>query len=155
MNFGEIDPGWLWLIGAAILAILELALPGIFLVWISAAAVLTGLVTFAFDLGLSVQLVLFGVFSVGSVLAGRYIYQRSLHASSDPLLNERAARLIGQTVTVVNAIEGGEGRVKVGDGIWPARGADSPEGARVRIAGVEGSRLRVIPVEPSPGPGDA
>lgn len=152
MNFGDIDPAWLWLIGAALLAVLELAVPGVFLVWVAAAAVLTGLATFVFGLSLPFQLVLFGFFAIASVLAGRRIYERQAHTTTDPLLNDRAGRLIGQTVTVVNAIENGEGRVKVGDGIWPARGTDAPAGARVRITGTEGACLLVTPAEALPAP---
>lgn len=151
MNLGDLDIGWFWLAGAALLAILELAIPGIFLVWLAAAAGLTGLASFAFGLTLPFQLVLFGLFSIGSVLVGRTVYQRTPQTSTDPHLNDRAARLIGRTVTVANAIEGGEGRVKVGDGIWTARGPDAPVGARVRITGAQGSWLLVTPVEASPG----
>ena len=150
MNFGDIHPAWLWLIGAALLAMFELGAPGIFLVWLAAAAVMTGLATFAFGLDLPYQLVLFGLFSIASVLVGRRVYERTPHTSTDPLLNDRAARLIGQTVIVANAIQGGEGRVKVGDSVWAARGPDAPEGARVRITGTEGSCLRVVPAEVLP-----
>lgn len=150
MTVGGIDIAWLWLIAAALMAILELAVPGVFLVWLAAAAVLTGLATFAFGVTLPFQLVLFGLFSIASVLVGRRIYEGTPHTTSDPLLNDRAARLVGQTVTVVNAIEGGQGRVRVGDGIWTARGADAPVGAHVRITGTEGSCLRVVPTEVLP-----
>jgi membrane protein implicated in regulation of membrane protease activity len=68
--------------------------------------------------------------------------------SADPLLNDRAARLIGETVLVVEPIIGGEGRVKVGDGVWTARGPDSAAGVRVRIASVQGA---VLHVESLPG----
>ena len=45
------------------------------------------------------------------------------HVSKHPaLLNDRTAQLIGQVVTVVVAIENGEGRVRVGDSEWSARG---------------------------------
>ena len=33
--------------------------------------------------------------------------------SSDPLMNNRAGRLVGQTALVTKAIEGGEGRVRI------------------------------------------
>jgi len=49
----------------------------------------------------------------------------------------------GQTVTVVEAIAGGEGRVKVGDSVWSAVGADAEVGARVRVIASEGTVLRV------------
>jgi inner membrane protein len=54
--------------------------------------------------------------------------------------------MIGETVTVVDSIEGGRGRVKVGDGVWPARGPDAPAGVLVRITGADASVLTVEPV---------
>jgi membrane protein implicated in regulation of membrane protease activity len=147
VNLFELDPAWLWLGVGALLAIAELLVPGVFLVWIAAAAFLTGIATFAMNLIFPVQLVVFALFSVATVLIGRKVYERSSHATSDPLLNDRAARLVGQVVTVVAAIDSGEGRVKVGDTIWLARGPDAPAGTHVRITGAEGSCLTVIPVE--------
>ena len=58
-------------------------------------------------------------------MVGRRHYERNPVPSSDPLLNDRTARLIGQKVTVVEAIENGEGRVRVGDSVWAARGPDA------------------------------
>src|SRR5690606_18999023 len=99
-----------------------------------------------FDLPLAFQLLLFALFSLGSVYAGRRWYIRHPVESSDPLLNDRAARLIGQTVVVVTAIENGTGRVKIGDSVWNARGPDCEEGARVRVIGSDGSCLNVEPM---------
>ena len=154
MSFGDIDPAWYWLIGAALLAITELAVPGVFLVWLAAAALLTGLATLATGVDLPAQLVMFGVSAIAMVLIGRQAYGRMAHVSSDPLLNDRAARLVGQIVTVVSPIVNGEGRIKVGDGVWTARGPDAPEGAQVRITGTQGGCLSVSPVEALQGPGE-
>lgn len=150
MTFADVDPAWYWLIGAGLLAVTELAVPGVFLVWVAGAALLTGLVTLVTGIGFPAQLVLFGIASIAMVVLGRQAYSRMAHSSSDPLLNDRAARLVGQVVTVAVAIEGGEGRVKVGDGIWPAQGHDAPEGARVRITGTRGSCLLVTPADALP-----
>jgi len=99
------------------------------------------------------QLLLFALLSVGCVLLGRR-YAGASVGSSDPMLNDRAARLIGETVLVVEPIRDGRGRVKVGDGVWPARGADAEAGARVRVTGADGTCLRVEPLalEPLPRP---
>jgi inner membrane protein len=104
MSFDGLDPAWAWLIVAALLAIAELAAPGIFLVWLAAAAALTGLTTFLLPLDLPFQLLLFGLYSIAAVLVGRRLYERSAD-EGDPLLNDRTARLIGETVLVVAAIE--------------------------------------------------
>jgi membrane protein implicated in regulation of membrane protease activity len=155
MNFTDIDPAWYWLIAAALLAITELAVPGVFLVWIAGAALLTGLATILTGIGLPAQFVLFGVSAIAMVVLGRQAYARMDHRTDDPLLNDRGARLIGQTVTVVAAIENGEGRVKVGDGVWSARGADAPEGARVRVTGIQGGYLLVAPADALPAPSNS
>ena len=141
----EMEPHWLWLIAAAALGIAELIFPGIFLIWIAAAAAGTGFLTLLFGVGAAFQFALFALLSIGSVYAGRRWYAAHPVATSDPLLNDRAARLVGRTVTVVAAIEHGEGRVKVGDSVWNCRGPDCAVGTRVRISGAQGTCLVVEP----------
>jgi inner membrane protein len=51
-------------------------------------------------------------------------------------------------VLVVTAIENGEGRVKVGDSVWVARGPDASAGSRVRVVGAQGACLTVQPSAP-------
>ena len=143
MSLYGLDAHWFWLIGAALLGILEVFIPGIFLAWLSAAAVLTGILVALLPLSLPFQFALFGLFAMAAVFGGRRHYERNPVPSSDPMLNERTARLIGQKVLVVTAIEGGEGRVKVGDGVWTARGPDAPAGARVTVTGADGNCLTV------------
>jgi inner membrane protein len=139
-------PHWWWLIAAALLAILEIFLPGIFLVWIASAAAITGVVLVFFPLSFPLQAVLFAILAFAAVFAGRAYYARNPVPTSDPNLNERAARLIGRTVTVESAIENGRGRVNVGDGVWNARGPDAPAGASVTIVAADGTCLTVEPV---------
>lgn len=143
MNLGGLDAHWWWLLGAALLGILEIFLPGIFLVWMAAAAGITGILVALLPLPLPFQLAIFALLALAAVYSGRRYYDRNPVASSDPLLNDRTARLIGATVTVVTAIENGEGRVKVGDGVWTARGPDAPAGTPMRVSGADGTCLRV------------
>jgi membrane protein implicated in regulation of membrane protease activity len=143
VNGLDLEPQWLWLIAAALLGIAELIVPGVFLIWIAAAAAATGLVTLATGVPLPFQFALFALFSIGSVYAGRRWYSSNPVPSSDPLLNDRSARLIGRTGTVVSPIRNGEGRVKVGDSVWSCRGDDCDEGARVRVIGADGTCLTV------------
>ena len=140
-----IEVHWLWLIGAALLAVGEILAPGVFMIFLAAAAALTGVAAWA-GLPLIFQLALFPILALGSVHVGRRWYSRHPVESSDPLLNDRLARYVGETVVVVAAIENGHGRVKLGDTIWPVRGEDAPTGAKVRIVGAEGGCLRVEPL---------
>ena len=148
MSFGFLDglaPYWWWLTAGVALGILELLAPGFFLVWIGAAAVATGVVVALIPLPLEYQLGLFVVFAFAAVFAGRLYYARNPVPTSDPHLNARASRLIGQTVVVDSAIENGKGRVLVGDGVWNARGPDVPAGASVVIVSADGTCLTVEP----------
>lgn len=148
----DLDPHWMWLLAAILLAIAELIVPGVFLIWLAAAAAVTGLVTLAFGIAPAFQFGIFALVSIAAVYFGRRWYLRNPMPSADPMLNNRGERLKGRTVTVVAAITHGEGRVKVGDGVWSCRGADAPEGAQVRITGVEGNCLAVEPVRAIEGP---
>jgi membrane protein implicated in regulation of membrane protease activity len=136
-------PQWWWLIAAVALGILELLAPGFFLVWMGAAAAVTGVVVALVPMPLAWQLGLFVLLAFAAVLAGRYYYARNPVPSADPNLNARASRLIGRIVTVESAIENGAGRVRVGDGVWNARGPDTPAGASVVIVAADGTSLTV------------
>ena len=146
------NAGVLWLIAAVLLAITELLVPGVYLVFFAVAAAITGAIALLFpELSVGGQLVGFTAWSLAAVLIGRRWYRDFPVSTSDPLLNDRIARLIGETVTVVEAIEGGRGRVRVGDGEWPAQGPDQPVGARVRVTGGGAGTLIVeaVPILPA------
>ena len=153
MNGFDLEPHWIWLLGAIALGIAELIVPGVFLIWLAAAAAATGLLTLAFGIDLPFQFATFALLAIAAVYSGRRWYVNNPMPSADPLLNDRAARLVGRTVVVVAAIENGEGRVKVGDSVWSCRGADCAEGSRVRIIGADGSCLKVEPLREIEGPG--
>jgi membrane protein implicated in regulation of membrane protease activity len=141
--FNDLEAGWLWAIGGILLLILEMFAPGVFLIFIGAAAIATGAFTLLFDLELPAQLALFAIYSVLATMAGRRVYANKEENSSDPLLNDRSARLVGRIVTAVEPIDDHGGRVRVGDGEWSARGGPAKPGERVRITGIDGNCLRV------------
>ena len=141
----NLQPGWLWMIGGILLLIAEVIAPGFFLVFIGAAALATGAFTLLFDLGLPAQLTLFAIYAVVAVMFGRKAYANRTTDSSDPLLNDRGARMIGKSVTVIEPVDEHSGRVRVGDREWSARGGPGRPGERVRITGVEGNCLIVEP----------
>ncbi|HST35319.1 MAG TPA: NfeD family protein, partial [Allosphingosinicella sp.] len=60
MSFFEtLAAHWWWLLGAALLGILEIFLPGIFLVWIAAAAGVTGVIVAISGIAFPYQLGIF------------------------------------------------------------------------------------------------
>ena len=141
----DLEPGWLWMIGGILLLIAEVIAPGFFLVFIGAAALATGAFTLLFGLGLPAQLTLFTIYALVAVMIGRRMYANAATESSDPLLNDRSARLVGKSVTVIEAVDEHSGRVRLGDSEWSARGGPGRPGERVRITGVDGNCLLVEP----------
>ena len=141
--FDDIGPGWLWMIGGVLLLATEILVPGVFLVWIGIAAIVTGLFALLFGIGVAGQLGLFALYAVVAVMAGRRFYAVKTADSVDPLLNNPGVRLVGRRVTVVQAVDEDSGRVRVGDSEWSARGGPAAPGERVRITGVEGNCLIV------------
>lgn len=142
---GDLEPGWLWLIGGVLLLIAEIVAPGFFLVFVGGAAIATGLFVLLFDLGLAPALALFALYTALAVMIGRKVYANVPVSSTDPHLNDRSARLIGRSVLVVEAVDEHGGRVRVGDSEWTARGGPAGPGSRVHITAVEGNCLLVEP----------
>ena len=138
-----LDPRWGWLALGMILAIAEIAIPGVFLIWLAGAALVTGLLTFVLPIGLPVQIGVFAVLAIGSVFLGKRWIAAHPVVGADPLMNDRTGRLVGQTVVVTTAIVGGSGKVRQGDGEWLARGPDAEPGTRMRVSGAQGTVLLV------------
>ena len=141
----NLEPGWLWLIGGVLLLIAEVIAPGFFLVFIGAAAIATGVFTLLFDLGTA------GAARPVRPLRSHRGHDRPARStrmqhvdSTDPLLNDRAARLIGKSGDRRRTRSTSmTGRVRVGDSEWSARGGPAAAGERVRITGVDGNCLTV------------
>ena len=68
---------------------MEIFVPGVFLVWMAAAAAVTGLLVAFLPLALPFQLALFALLAMAAVYGGRRHYERNPVPSSDPLLNDR------------------------------------------------------------------
>jgi membrane protein implicated in regulation of membrane protease activity len=153
MSLSHIDPEWLWLIGGIVLLIAEVIAPGFFLMVIGAAAIATGLLSLLLPVSVQLQFAIFAILAIVIVrVGGRRAYASKFDYSTDPLLNNRAGRLLGTVVTVVQPVDANGGRVKVGDGEWSARGAPAGVGERVRIVDIEGNCLKVEPEHKLPPP---
>ncbi|MCW2387835.1 membrane protein implicated in regulation of membrane protease activity [Sphingobium sp. B11D3B] len=142
-------PSILWGVFAVILAGAEIIVPGVFLIWLGVAAALTAGLSLVLPINPAFQLLAFAIFTAISVSGGRLWYLARPVASQDPMLNDRAARLVGRELLVVEPINHGVGRVKVDDGSWTATGPDADPGSYVRVTGTKGAALIVEPL-PTP-----
>ena len=147
----EVDAGfnfWSWLIFGVILMVAELFLPGVFIVWIGLASVISGIIFCIFsDLTLSYQLLIFAILSVMSVVLGWYVYGQVLTKSSRKdykTLNNGAQSFIGNEYTLLEDVVNNRSKVKVGDTVWLVQANDDlKQGTKVVVEGVDGVILRV------------
>jgi len=144
--FEGIHPSILWGIFALVLAATEILVPGVFLIWLGVAAALTAGLTLLLPIGSHFQLLAFAIFTALSVAGGRLWYLARPVEPDDPFLNDRAARLIGRELLVIEPINHGVGRVRVDDGSWTATGPDTDAGSYVLVTGLKGAALIVEPL---------
>lgn len=138
-----LSPAELWLIGGALLIVAEIIAPGFFLIWVGAAAVITGGATWVLGLSPDITFMVFAIVAVALVVSARTWLPYNAGSNPEPMLNQRAARLVGQTVRVEEPISAASGRVQVGDGAWSAKGCDAAVGTLVKITGTDGNILIV------------
>jgi membrane protein implicated in regulation of membrane protease activity len=138
-----LEDHWLWMIFGTVLGIAEMLVPGVFLIWIGAAALLTGGLALLLPISAITQFLIFAAASIAAIYAGRRYLARNPIASADPLLNDKGARLVGSIVTAVEPVDALQGRVKVGDGVWSAKGTEAGVGDRLRVTGTDGAVLLV------------
>ncbi|OBX19720.1 hypothetical protein A9995_03915 [Erythrobacter sp. QSSC1-22B] len=141
-----IEAHWIWFAAGLILGGLEMVVPGVYLMWLAMAALATGVITLVAVPSLAIQVTSFIFLTLIFAFSARRMLRDRPIVSSDPLLNNRGGRLIGQTALVTQELVSGSGRIKVGDSEWIARGPDMAVGERVRITGSDGSELLVEPV---------
>ena len=138
---------WNWLIFGIILMALELIAPGVFLFWLGLAALLVGLLSFAFHPSWQVQILMFAVFAAAAVPVWRRLARSHAAGSANsPFLNKRADALVGRVFTLEKPIVDGAGTVRIDDTIWRVAGPDAPAGSRVRIVQADGASLTVAAV---------
>ena len=124
----ELGP-WHWFLVAIVLIILEALSPAAFFMWLAVAAGVVGLVLAIYpELGWQLQLVLFAVFSVLSLILGRRYLRRNPIATDEPTLNKRGHQYVGRIFTLDQPIVNGVGKLRVDDTSWKIGGQDCAEG---------------------------
>lgn len=144
--FSSLATHHLWWLLGLLLIVLEVALPGYFLLWIGIGAAATGVLAWLLPgLSLLLQALAFAVLALlACAIYAFALRPRFRHDDSASLrLNRRGAQLVGQRYVLIEPIVNGRGKARVGDGEWLVRGPDLPLGATVEVLGVDGNTLQV------------
>ena len=142
----EISMAAIWIIAIVLLLIIEGLTVGLVTIWFAIGA-LAGLICEMLGAPLWVQVAVFLVVSLATLVLTRPLAQKHLNNKTQPT---NADRLIGKECIVTESIDNvaGPGAVTVGGQVWTARGVTDaviqPE-TRAVVRRIEGVKLIVEP----------
>ena len=143
-----LEPIWIWgILGLALIA-LEMLSGTLYILWFGIAALGLCALTYLFpNLGVTWQLVIFAILSIGSLAIWKQFYQRKQDDSS---IGQSRGEEIGRIGIITQAVSAREnGSIEFPQGVLGSRqwAALSDEeiavGTEAQIVAVEGNRLRV------------
>ncbi|WP_394754757.1 NfeD family protein [Crenothrix sp.] len=131
---------WYWWIIALVCLVLEILTPGFFFMWLAVSGVVTGALVFLLPaLGLNAQVFIFSMLTIAAVTLWRFYGKKISTDSDQPLLNKRGAQYIGRVFNLYEAIENGQGKIKVDDSIWKVQGEDCDIHSKVKVVAIRGT----------------
>ena len=138
---------WHWIVGGIVLVLAELVIPSFFIVWFGLGALLTGLLTLAFDLSVTAQLATWTLASLAMAGLWFRVFKQSFVKTRVGTADGEVIGEIGLLVSAVAPFERGKVRFQrpvLGSEEWVCL-ADAPiaAGERVKVMAVEGSFLKV------------
>ena len=131
-----------WFTFGLVLVLLELFLPGTYLIWFGLATFVMGvLVNFVLLSGIEI-LVYFALVSAVFAGIGWYVYTKIINKSKVPekykYLNDMAGAHIGKVYNLSEDVVDGRAKAKIGDTFWLIEvDGNLKKGDKVKITGVE------------------
>lgn len=139
---------WHWLSVGIVLFILEVFGASGFLIGLALASLaLAGLTAIGLVTSWQYQLLWFALLGVVFTILYWRMFRTFNRDTDEPLLNDRAAQLIGRKFLLEQDLENGQGRVRLGDTLWKAEAESSlSAGTSVEVYGSEGMTIKIRPV---------
>ncbi|WP_262965328.1 NfeD family protein [Methylobacter psychrophilus] len=131
---------WYWWVIALILLVVEILAPGFFFLWMAISGVVTGaLVLLIPVITINMQVLIFSVLSVVTIILWKLYGKKYPITSDHPLLNKRGTQYIGRVFSLYEPIKNGEGKIKVDDSIWKVHGEDCDINTQVKVIAIRGT----------------
>ena len=143
------SPVIMWLIIGLVLSVLELVVPGVYLIWFGFAGFVMSLITWIIPMEITTQLIWFAIFSGIFAVIGLYVYRYIFEKTKTPKeyqnLNNSAEQNVGRLVTVAEDVVDNQTKVKVGDSYWVAYTEKNlKKGDTAKVVGVKDSLILLI-----------
>ncbi|MBP5352747.1 MAG: NfeD family protein [Alphaproteobacteria bacterium] len=139
-----------WIIVGLALSLLELMVPGVYLIWFGLAAFVMSIILYFVPMMVfTTQLIWFAlisaVFALGGFFFYRYLFKKIKEPAEYQNLNDSAEQLVGRLVTLSADCEDNQTKVKIGDTYWLAY-CEKPlkTGDTAKVVGVKDSLILVI-----------
>jgi len=97
--------------------------------------------------GMNMQVLVFSVLSVVTILVWKFYGKKHPIESDHPLLNKRGNQYIGRVFSLYEPIKNGQGKIKVDDSIWKVHGEDCNINSRVKVIAIRGTVFDVEKVD--------
>lgn len=138
-----------WIIAGLVLSLLELIVPGVYLIWFGFAAFVVGIGVYFIPMELTTQLIVFaiasGIFAVIGVAVYRYVFNKAQVPAEYKNLNNTAEQYVGLLVTVAEDAADNRTKVKIGDTYWLASCQKAfKQGDTAKVVGVKDSLILII-----------
>ncbi|MCI7421079.1 MAG: NfeD family protein [Alphaproteobacteria bacterium] len=138
-----------WIIAGLALSLLELIVPGVYLIWFGFAAFVVGIGVYFIPMELTTQLIVFaiasGIFAVIGVAVYRYVFNKAQVPAEYKNLNNTAEQYVGLLVTVAEDAADNRTKVKIGDTYWLASCQKAfKQGDTAKVVGVKDSLILII-----------
>ena len=139
---------WYWWIIALVLLVIEILAPGFFFLWMAISGFVTGAMVLLIPAtSMAMQVLIFSVLSVVTIIAWKFYGKKHPMKSDQPLLNKRGVQYIGRVFSLYQPIKNGQGKIKVDDSIWKVHGEDCTIDSRVKVIAVRGTVFDVEKVD--------
>jgi membrane protein implicated in regulation of membrane protease activity len=139
---------WYWWVLAIVCLVIELLIPAFFFLWMSVSALITGIIVWLIpSLSMEIQVLIFSVLSIISIVAWRIYGKKITIATDQPLLNRRGSQYVGRTFNLHEPIVNGQGKIKVDDTIWKVYGEDCDIHSKVKVLASRGTVFDVKKVD--------
>ena len=139
---------WYWWVLALIFLVVEILAPGFFFLWMAVSGFITGAMVWLIpSTSMNVQIFVFSILSVITITAWRFYGKKHPTETDQPLLNKRGAQYIGRVFNLYEAIENGQGKIKVDDSIWKVHGEDCDINTRVKVVASRGAVFDVEKID--------
>lgn len=125
-------PSLLWFLAGVVFFLLELSMPGFILFFFGAGAWLTAVLSWLYPLSLNVQMLVFIVASIVSLLVLRRFVKKAFSGSATGAGEDRVMAEPGVRVVVVcDIIPPAEGKVKYSGTTWRAQASENIEAGEI------------------------